>query len=152
MRIIALDQATAVSGVAIFEDGVLVEHKIVSEPNKIDINTRTLLMAHALCKEMASCDVVVIEDVQAQGSVAVTIQLARLQGALLFFAHEKGIKSYILRPSEWRSKLGFTQGRTKRAELKAQSIEFVKERYNIVATDDEADAICIGAAFTEEFR
>jgi len=40
------------------------------------------------------------------------------------------------------------QGRgIKRTSLKSQDIQYVKDRYNIIVNDDEADAICLFDAY-----
>ena len=58
------------------------------------------------------------------------------------------IKFKIMSPSQWRKILGFSIGpKVTRPELKAQSVEYVKREFGIECTDDESDAVCIGAAF-----
>lgn len=40
----------------------------------------------------------------------------------------------------------------KRAELKQQSIDYVRTHFNIVATEDECEAICIGVAASKKYE
>lgn len=57
----------------------------------------------------------------------------------------------VFYPTNWRKVLGFKQGSgTKRSELKQQAIDMIYDRYGITATNDEADAICIGMAYIKK--
>ena len=90
---------------------------------------------------------VVLEDCQKQTSVSILKTLMRLQGMLIGYAEAHGVKVHILLPSQWRKAMNFAQGpKVKRAELKQQSIDYVKEHYGLVLTDDETDAINLGVA------
>lgn len=68
--------------------------------------------------------------------------LAWLQGVLLDWCYERNVHTELFYSSTWKSFCeikGFS-----RAAQKAQSIEFVKNKFNINPTTDEADAICLG--------
>jgi len=54
---------------------------------------------------------------------------------------EKQIEVITVLPSEWRKTCG-VKGR-KREEQKENAIKFVKEKYDIDATENEAEAICL---------
>lgn len=77
-----------------------------------------------------------------------------LQGAIVLKAYEIDPKISVeyIYPSEWRSKIGIKTGRgIKREQVKAASIQYVKDKYQIEANDDVCDAICLlDSYFVEE--
>lgn len=63
----------------------------------------------------------------------------------------KKIDIEYIYPSSWRASIGIKTGRgIKRTTLKQKDIEFVKEKWNLDVNDDEADAICIGFASSNQ--
>ena len=76
-----------------------------------------------------------------------------LQAAVAFLIHDNFslVEIEYIYPSSWRAKLGIKNGRgIKRTTLKEADITFVKNTYNILVNDDEADAICIGLAYFQD--
>lgn len=153
MRILALDQATAISGYSIIEDGNYIKSGIIDLSKDKDSEHRIARMMLSLCDVItdSNIDVVVFEDIQKQVNIATYKSLARLQGAIMLWCYRHEIVfSYIL-PTAWRRKLGFHQGGgVKSKELKQQAITYVKEHCKELdrdVTSDEADAICIGLSY-----
>ena len=71
------------------------------------------------------------------------LMLTTILGAVRGWALANNCVWHSIAPATWRSNLGINKG--KRNELKAESIDFVKQKLNIdVPNDDVADAICIG--------
>ena len=72
-----------------------------------------------------------------------------VKGIIVFTCFQEDMKSECLSPSSWRSILksefNFKFGRA-RAEQKRKAKEFVKDHFNVDATEDECDAICLGYA------
>ena len=91
-------------------------------------------------------DIVSIEDIQLQQGRFENVKtfkvLAQLQGTLLSTLFEEKVESLVVPPATWRSTCGIT-ART-RSDQKRQAQQKVLEWYDIKATQDEADAICIG--------
>lgn len=150
MRVISFDQSTRVSGYAVFDDGEYVCSGIVDmSKSKLETTERSFEMAKRLWKILKEYkpDYVVIEDTQQQNNVQTVITLARLQGMLIGYAEAHKIKVHILLPSQWRAALSYSQGpKVKRAELKRQSSDYVKNKYGFVKSEDENEAICEGIA------
>lgn len=150
MRVLSMDQSTRVSGWAYFENSEYVESGIVDmSKSKLATHERSFEMAKALWKiiKKYNPDCLVIEDTQQQNNVKTVITLARLQGMIIGYAEAHKVKVHILLPSQWRSALGFAQGpKVKRGMLKQQSIDYVKNNYNLNLSEDEAEAICEGVA------
>lgn len=75
-------------------------------------------------------------------------RLSQMQGIIMGACIKSGIPYQILKPSVWRAKLGFKQGRgVKRDELKLQALIWVEEHLGLDLPEDQAEAICIGASY-----
>ena len=158
-KVLAFDQSTKISAHSLWEDGKYVEVGVIDLHKMKDTSERVRAMGVELCKtiERYNPNIVVIEEV-AQQSNAMTLKLlARIQGVIIGFCAAHDIDTYIVEPSKWRSILHFHQGSgVKRAELKAQAIEHIKNEYMLDLSEDECEALCIGEAahilfnFTEE--
>ena len=149
MKLLAWDQSSKKSGWCCIEDGKYVKSGIIDKHTISDIDTRIGEMGIAICQQIKEInpEIVVIEDVQSQGSISTVVQLARLQGFILGWCYVKHIKIEIVRPTEWRKILGFLQGpKIKRKELKDQSLNYVKSTYSMDLSEDESEAVCIANA------
>lgn len=158
MRLLALDQASRVTGVAIFDDDKLVKYGIFEIKSNQELGKRLTQFLENLDKLYAAYhfDAVAYEDIQLQmGNVETYKKLAYIQAMILFWCekHEKNL--YCLSPSHWRKvlkdKYGMSWGR-KRAEQKQTAIDFIQERYEKKVDSDTADAICIGCAANIEIN
>jgi Holliday junction resolvasome RuvABC endonuclease subunit len=117
--------------------------------SKLATTERSFEMAKKLWKILSKYkpDYLIIEDTQQQNNVQTVITLARLQGMIIGYAEAHGIKVHILLPSQWRAALGYTQGpKVKRAELKKQSADYIKQHFGFILSEDENEAICEGIA------
>ena len=144
--IIAVDQASNVSGYAIYEDGNLVKHgKVKFEGSSTERINQVKVWLGGMVTELKqeSDEVeVVLEDIQLQKDVVTFKTLAWLQGVLLDMLHEKGIKTELVFSTEWKSTCG-VKGRG-RTEQKQNAQKYVQDEFGIRATQDECDAICLG--------
>jgi Holliday junction resolvasome RuvABC endonuclease subunit len=155
MVVLSLDQSTRVSGYAVFEDGEYVHSGIVDmSKSKLDTDERSFEMAKALWRiiKQYKPEHLILEDVQQQAGPKTVIILARLAGMVIGYAEAHKVKTHILLPAHWRKILGYSQGsKVKRAELKQQSIDYVKRKYNIDASEDECEAIALNDAARIKF-
>ena len=158
MRLLALDQASRVTGVAIFDDDKLVKYGTFEIKSNQELGKRLTQFLENLDKLYAAYhfDAVAYEDIQLQmGNVETYRRLAYIQAMILFWCekHEKNL--YCLSPSHWRKilkdKYGMSWGR-KRAEQKQTAIDFIQEHYKKEENSDTADAICIGCAANIEIN
>lgn len=158
MRLLALDQASRVTGVAIFDDDKLVKYGTFEIKSNQELGKRLTQFLENLDKLYAAYhfDAVAYEDIQLQmGNVETYRRLAYIQAMILFWCekHEKNL--YCLSPSHWRKilkdKYGMPWGR-KRAEQKQTAINFIQEHYKKEVDSDTADAICIGCAANIEIN
>ena len=146
-RIISLDDATSITGYAIFDGDELITYgKITMNAN--NSIERIVGVRQWLISMIANWqpDIVSIEDIQLQQGKFENVKtfkvLAQLQGTLLSTLFEEKIESIVVPPATWRSTCGIT-ART-RSDQKRQAQKKISEWYDINATQDEADAICIG--------
>jgi Holliday junction resolvasome RuvABC endonuclease subunit len=90
---------------------------------------------------------VIMEDIQMQGNVVNNVQtfkvLAEVFGVVSELLVEMKIPQSAVLASSWKSALGI-KGRA-RAEQKQNAQAWVVNTYSVKPTQDECDAICIGA-------
>ena len=155
-RILALDQATKVTGYSIFDNGKLVKVGTFNTTSDDEV-ARCVAVKNWFLSMIQNWkpDYVGIEGIQYQpkvfdgdtvGSVILFQTLAHLQGILLITCHENSIPYRICPTNTWRNVCG-VKGRA-RADKKRSMQLIAKQWYNINATDDEADAIGIGYYMT----
>ena len=158
MRLLALDQASRVTGVAIFDDDKLVKYGTFEIKSNQELGKRLTQFLENLDKLYAAYhfNAVAYEDIQLQmGNVETYKKLAYIQAMILFWCEKHEKKLYCLSPSHWRKilkdKYGMSWGR-KRAEQKQTAIDFIQEHYKKEVDSDTADAICIGCAANIEIN
>lgn len=160
LKVLSFDQSTRVSGWAYFEDGKYIESGTVDmSKSKLETDQRSFEMAKELWKIMKKYkpEHLILENVQQQSSVSTVIILARLAGMIIGYAEAHNVHTHIFLPSQWRKVLSYKQGaKVKRQELKQQSIDYIKENFNLELSEDECEAVAIGVAahkllgFTED--
>lgn len=147
MKILAFDQSSQVSGYSVFEDNQLIESGVFTVSG--DTNKR-LYKIQTKVKNMINTyapDKVIIEDIQWEekqhGNVHTFKVLAQLQGALISLFEDLKIDYDIVLASSWRSTLGI-KGKD-RPVYKKNTQLYVAQHYGKSVSEDEADAIAIGA-------
>lgn len=146
-RLLALDQASKVTGWAIFEDGELKSYGKISldDPNT-DIRLVQLRQSIQTLVADYNIDEVIFEDIQQQNNVANNVQtfkvLAEVYGVVSELLQELQIPHSTILAASWKSTLGI-KGRT-RAEQKKNAQLYVEQNYGIHVIQDIADAVCIG--------
>ena len=151
MKILAMDQATNRTGVAIIENKDLLSHYVVDKSHIKDVPLRIKEMFIDLVRIIndQQPDILILEGVQRQQNEKTMLMLSQFGGMLVGFAYLNNLDVTVYLPTEWRKLLGFHQGPgTKRDDLKAQGIDFVQKTYGVLVSDDEADAICLGYTAT----
>ena len=146
----AFDQSTRCSGWSYFENNEYVASGTVDmSKSTLETDERSFEMAKSLWKiiKQYKPECLILENVQQQTSPKVLVILARLQGMIIGYAEAHKIKVHILLPSQWRAELKYKQGaKVKRAELKQQSIDYVKTKYGLDVLEDECEAIALNDA------
>lgn len=152
MRLLALDQASRVSGWAVFEDGKLIEFNKFSA-TQADVGDRL----HFIRKEVLALinkfdiDEVVFEDIQLQSNIANNVATFKALAEVFGVLHELFVELKIPRTAVlstvWKSSLGI-KGKDRPAQKKAAQ-EWVTSTYGLKPSQDECDAICIGAYYSK---
>jgi len=152
-RILAFDQATNISGWAVFDGKELIQcgkmaMNYATSVEKIEGMRQWI----ASMIEMWNPDRVAIEDIQLQQfgpkssnnieGVTTYKTLAHLQGVILNYFFINNIQYDIIHTATWRKFCG-VKGKT-RSDKKKSAQLLVKDWYDIYVSQDEADAICIG--------
>lgn len=147
-RLLALDQASRVSGWAFFQDGELKEFGKISVSDN-DLGERLYKIRTEVQKliDKFQIDEIVFEDIQLQKNVGNNVKtfktLAEVFGVIYELATELNIKNSAVLAGTWKSVLHI-KGQ-QRAEQKRNAQLYVNNTYGINPTQDECDAICIGA-------
>lgn len=151
-RTLVFDQATNVSGWAVFDDNKLIKYGVFTSKGSSSeqkINCVKLWFRDMITAWRA--DRVVMEDIQLQNfeegnlnTIGVTTfkALAHLQGVLIDTCYEMKIPYKVAHTGTWRSYNGI-KGKS-RADKKKSAQLLVQELFQRKVSQDEADAICIG--------
>lgn len=150
MIILALDQASITSGYSVFDNDQLIAsgtftintghvgQRLVKIKNKVLELINTYKIEH-----------LIFEDIQMQQQNVVTYKaLAEVLGILEMMASELHISYDIISPATWRSGLNI-KGRV-RADQKKNAQVYVQQFFNKQVSEDESDAICIGAYYSSK--
>lgn len=153
MKILALDQSLQTTGWAIFDNQSLIAFNHWSIPSNRPIELRLNEIWGALNSvknDYEPIDKIIFEDIQMQrGNAATYKKLAYVQAAIMMWCYNNDYKYEIFPASHWRKiiKDNFQVSFGKsRADQKMAAKEFVKKKFAVTATEDEADAILIGLA------
>ena len=149
-RIIALDNATHITGWAVFDNNKLVSYGKYTTKSS-ETSDRILEMGDWLINllEQWEPNTIILEDIQQQNNVSTFKVLAKLQGVLEYINKKHNIEYYIISPSTWKSNAG-VKGKSRIDQKKSAQL-IVQQIYNIQATQDESDAILLGKYGVDKF-
>lgn len=149
-RTIALDNATHITGWAVFDDKKLVSYGKYTTKSS-ETSDRILEMGDWLTNllEKWEPNTIILEDIQQQSNVSTFKVLAKLQGVLEYVAKKNEVEYYIISPATWKSHAGVT-GKS-RADQKKSAQLIVTRLYSIQTTQDESDAILLGKYGVDKF-
>ena len=149
-RTIALDNATHITGWAIFDDDKLVSYGKYTTKSD-ETSDRILEMGDWLTNllEQWEPNTIILEDIQQQNNVSTFKVLAKLQGVLEYINKKHKVEYYIIPPLTWKSNAG-VKGKSRTDQKKSAQL-IVQQLYNIQATQDESDAILLGKYGVDKF-
>lgn len=152
-RILALDQATKITGFSIYDDKKLIKYGTFIASDSLPEIERLYQIKMWLVSmiENLNPDLIALEGIQYQEGFGVTTfeTLAHLKGVLLEAIFEMKIESKVIPPATWRSHCG-VKGRARADQKKSMQL-LVKSWYDISLTDDCADAIGLGKCASDTF-
>ena len=152
LKLIAFDQSTTARGWCVMEmkTARIIESGVIL-PKKNDETIDRIIYTIKRCLNLVRTNEVAfvfIEGVQNQRNPKVFEVLAKLAGSLEVMLYESGYLVNVVKASEWRKRVGI-KGR-KRADVKKEAIEMVKELYGLDVSEDESEAILFARAFAME--
>ena len=149
-RLLALDQSSKCTGWAVYCNEKLENYGKFTFDDS-DIINRLIGIKKQIRQlfDDEDINVVAIEDIQLQANNVVTYKaLAFVMAVILVICKEYGVECEIISSSTWKSICGI-KGKT-RVDQKKAAQRFVLEDFEIEATQDTVDAICIGYAFIKQ--
>lgn len=153
MITMAIDASTRSTGVAIFDGQKLIHTEcITASSTNVCNRIRKIVKELMILVDNYKIDEVALEEVlpeDVKHNQTVFKALMYLQAAIALDMNDRGKEITFYVSSAWRKKCGIRTGRgVTREMVKAASIKFAKDTYNIEANDDICDAIGIGYAHT----
>lgn len=150
-RLIALDNATHITGWAIFDGNKLISYGKYTVKTE-ETSDRILEMGDWLSNLLIQWEpnTIILEDIQQQSNVNTFKVLAKLQGVLEYISKKNNADYHIISPATWKSNAG-VKGKS-RADQKKSAQLIVQRLYNIQATQDECDAILLGKYGIEKIK
>lgn len=146
IKMMSIDSSTKSSGISIWIDGNLdTTLSLVSNDSKMDARLIDMIRQIYHVLDIEKPDMIWIEEAVVNRNQQTQRFLIRLQGAIQGWCVQNNCDFNTIRPTQWR-KYCSCEFKGKRDELKKQSVQYVKEKYNIECNDDVADSICIGEA------
>ena len=153
MTILALDQASRTSGYAVFCDDRLIDSGTFTFTS--DDMAKRLVGIRKKVNELIqqyAIEKVILEDIQLQNNVSSNVvtykTLAEVIGVITELCAELKLPYELIHSSSWKSSLNI-KGRT-RPEQKRNAQVYVFENFGQNVSQDESDAICIGAHYTKK--
>ncbi len=150
-RLIALDNATHITGWAIFDGNQLISYGKYTVRSE-ETSDRILEMGDWLANLLVQWEpnTIILEDIQQQSNVNTFKVLAKLQGVLEYISKKNNADYYIVSPATWKSNAG-VKGKSRIDQKKSAQL-IVQRLYNIQATQDECDAILLGKYGIEKIK
>lgn len=155
MYILALDQATKITGYAYFENEILLKYGAFKSHDPASIlRIEEIIQQIENFIKINKIDLLILEDIQLQEeddeiSIPTFKTLSKLLGAIELLAIKYNINYKIITPTKWRTDIGINTFKKNRTYLKAQALLYVQNKFNIEMPIDVAEAICIGQSYIE---
>lgn len=150
MRILALDQASRITGWAVFDGNTLLKYdKFAFDDYDFGLRLQKIRNKVKSLIEEYEIDKVYFEDIQLQSSIGDNVatfkKLAEVFGVIYELLTELNIPNEAILSTVWKGKLNLLHGRGQdRSAQKRAAQDYVVQNYKIKPTQDECDAICIG--------
>lgn len=156
IKVLSLDTSTKMTGWSIFIDGKYNDCGLIDLSDmKEKAEERIPIMIEEIEDVISSStpDIIVVETTVVARNVASQRLLTMLLGMIWHICLKRNIEFQSVRPTEWRSWVSSEKKGNKREELKAWSVNKVKELYGVVTvSDDVSDAILIGYGYVNRFK
>ena len=154
LLVLGLDQATNVCGYCLMErkeEGNNIVDVGVVHIKGNSVEEKISYLKHWVIEyaEKYKPNYFVLEDIQYQNNQRTYKVLAELLGVLSNVYHENEVNYIVVPPVTWKSFFGI-KGKA-RKEQKENTRKYIKDKFDIEVSEDEADAICIALYGCNEF-
>jgi len=150
VKLCALDIGSNFTGFSYYENARLKESKVIDESREKDSVIRCENMSFSIIKELNKYkpDIVVIEECSTMRNAKTLRMLVSFAGVVFGWALCNYAEFVTYKPTEWRKLVANANEiiPRKRDDAKEWAKEKVKQTYGLSLTDNEAEAILIGAA------
>lgn len=155
IKLMSFDTSTTMSGWAVYENGEYVKSGVIDlhksrkpAPERIDTMCREILQM--LKKEKP--DIIAVEKLNVSRNLNTVRELCRVIDVCYFYSLLSGnCRFQEMSPSEWRSGIGIKSKYGVRQSYKQLAKEFAREHFKEGVGEDEAEAICIGASYVNQY-
>lgn len=155
IRVCGIDSSTRKTGISLFVNGKFKQVELIDlSKDKSSTDERINTMGNEILKILGTFkpEIVYIETPRGDGrNVELVRKLSEILGIVRAWTIQHDAYYEEVLPSSWRKYIGIEQGKKKRAELKQESINYVKEAFGLTVNDDEADSICIANAMLRKY-
>lgn len=148
MKLCSIDSSSTCTGMALFKDDKLIKHIKIDLKKEKDTQSRMGNMIIEIYKYIDKWkpDVIYIEDDYKKNNVRTLKILTMIIGGVWAYCLRHNITFHTVMPSSWRSNISEFKGHKERADLKRISMQKIIDEFNIECSEDECDAINIGAS------
>ena len=149
--LIGIDSSTKRTGYSIFRNAVLVNYGVINLEKIKD----TDLKFNSMCLDILNLlntykpKILVAELTSMERNAVTQRKLTMILGVIYGWCLQNDCECIFYRAKEWRSLISQHYS-SKREEVKKWAMDYVKEHYQIVVSDDVAEAILIGQARINE--
>lgn len=151
MRILALDQATKITGYSVWDNGKLIQYGDLREKgSKVNERIRNLYFSIEELIKQSKPDFVVLEDTQYRMNMNAYKILCQFQGVIFALCFKLNLGFYVVGASIWKSTFGIKS--KKSADQKKETQQIVLDNYKISVGEDTADSIGIGYWATKNLK
>ncbi len=155
IKIMSLDTSTRSTGWAVFANERFVKSGLINltkntmaASDRIDLMSQTII--DLLNKEKP--DVIICERVSVTRNMKTVRELCRVVDICYCYALLNKCGFYEMSPPEWRGIIGMQRRKGDRYTYKQMAINYAENEFKIKNPgDDEADAVCIGAAYINDY-
>ena len=156
IKVLSLDTSTKMTGWSIFIDG---EYNDCGLIDLSDMKEKAEERIPIMISEIEDTiheykpDIIVVETTVVSRNVSSQRLLTMLLGMIWHICIKENIEFQSVRPTEWRSWVSSEKKGNKREELKAWSVNKVKELFGVIPeSDDVSDAILIGYGYINRYK
>lgn len=155
IKVLAFDTSTTSTGWAVFEDAEFARSGCIDlRRSKYSAEDRIKVMCHEIIDilKKEKPNIIVVEKISVNRNLDTIRKLSRIIDVCFFYTLLLGnVRFHEYSPAQWRSALGMQRKHASRQIYKTLATKYADKHFKDGVTEDEGDAICIGAAYVSEY-